>query len=425
MRVLIISPRFPPHGGGAEVSTFLQCKLLSDEGVDVSIVTKQYPNEKRFERISKRAKVIRIPLRDMSETPLGEYITPEFSGSTLQLIRKICMKEQPDIIHIEQHTVGIEKLGGVANLPFIFTVRDHWPICYINGLWNGNQICDGCNIGKMWCKFNTARASVSNYPSLKNIGRLIHNFMLIPANMSLMWRHLQLRRNFLMNMDKIIAISLFVQNSLANYGGMNKSKLSLIYPNLPESDYISREIEETFTITFMGKLEPWKGVMNLLKAFKKVTEKRRNVKLLIVGNGSQEKQLKRFVLREKLQGIVSFEGWVPHSSLPLIIKKTDIVVMPSLWLEPFGRTAVEAMAFGRPVIVNPVGGLNEQVKDNLNGFYANCYDVDALANKIFEVAEMPHETLIEIGKRSREYVLKKFDNAKSTKNLIEIYNSLN
>lgn len=226
-----------------------------------------------------------------------------------------------------------------------------------------------------------------------------------------------------MNIDEIVAISLFVQNSLANYGGINKRKVHVIYPNLPESNYIEKEIEETFTITFIGKLEQWKGVSNLLKAFKKVTEKRSNVKLLIVGSGSLEKHLKRFVIREKLQGRVSFEGWVPHSSLPLIMKKTDIVVTPSLWPEPFGRTAVEAMTFGRPVIVNPVGGLNEQVENNLNGFHVNCYNEDALANKILEVAEMPHETLIEMGKRAREYVLKKFDNERSTKKLIKVYNS--
>jgi glycosyltransferase involved in cell wall biosynthesis len=228
-----------------------------------------------------------------------------------------------------------------------------------------------------------------------------------------------------MNMDEIVAISLFMKNSLVNYGGINKRKVHVIYPNLPESSYIEKEIEETFTITFIGKLELWKGVSNLLRAFKKVAEKRSNVKLLIVGNGSLEKHLKRFVIREKLQGIVSFKGWVPHSSLPLIMKETDMVVAPSLWPEPFGRTVVEAMLYGKPVLINPVGGLIEQVENGVNGFYTNCFDENIIATKLMEVTDAPRENLIEMGKRAREYVLKKFDNEQEIKKLIKIYDSFN
>ena len=60
-----------------------------------------------------------------------------------------------------------------------------------------------------------------------------------------------------------------------------------------------------------------------------------------------------------------FLGWIEPSKA---YKQADIVIVPSLWEEPFGRTAIEAMSYGIPVIASNIGGLKNIVIDGKTGY---------------------------------------------------------
>ena len=59
------------------------------------------------------------------------------------------------------------------------------------------------------------------------------------------------------------------------------------------------------------------------------------------------------------------------------------------WIETFGLTILEAMTFGIPVIVPPIGGPKEIVRNKVDGFQISSYDIETIANKIIELSKNP------------------------------------
>ncbi|HNT89518.1 MAG TPA: glycosyltransferase family 4 protein, partial [Candidatus Hydrogenedentes bacterium] len=75
-------------------------------------------------------------------------------------------------------------------------------------------------------------------------------------------------------------------------------------------------------------------------------------------------------------------GWSDHAEALRLYAAADMVVVPSLWAEPFGIVAVEAMAAGKPVCAGRIGGLRDIVRDGETGFLFEPGDATALARCI-------------------------------------------
>ena len=82
-------------------------------------------------------------------------------------------------------------------------------------------------------------------------------------------------------------------------------------------------------------------------------------------------------------------GWHPFERIVSFYKQSDICVVPSLWQEPFGMVAVEAMAIGRPVVVSNVGGLQEIVVQGETGYVYDRRDAEALAGHLRDLLDDP------------------------------------
>ncbi len=93
-------------------------------------------------------------------------------------------------------------------------------------------------------------------------------------------------------------------------------------------------------------------------------------------------------------------GWHSHDRLMDLYSRADICVAPSLWAEPFGMVAVEAMASGRPVVASDVGGLADSVVNGETGFLVPPGDAAALAQKLRLLLDNP-ELRAEMGRRGR------------------------
>ena len=84
-----------------------------------------------------------------------------------------------------------------------------------------------------------------------------------------------------------------------------------------------------------------------------------NLKLLLIGDSAEEhSDLRRAVLRSRLQGEVRFLGFVPHSVLRVFYSRARAFLFPSLY-EGFGLPPLEAMAHGTPVLTSSVSSLPE------------------------------------------------------------------
>jgi glycosyltransferase involved in cell wall biosynthesis len=75
-------------------------------------------------------------------------------------------------------------------------------------------------------------------------------------------------------------------------------------------------------------------------------------------------------------------GWVPYREMPTLYGVARLVVAPTLWPEPFGLVALEAMACGTPVVASSIGGFKSLVIDGETGFLVPPGNTSVLADRI-------------------------------------------
>jgi len=420
MKILVISPLFPPQGSGAEISTMLECKELAENGIDVVIVTNNALSLK-WDDLNKRIKIYRIPMSFNSfiypkAKPFGESLYWILQDHSWDIIKKIALKENIDVLHIEHAFIGFRPL--LNKRPVILTIRDYWPICIYRTLWRGDRICTTCSFKNMSvCRFFNYR-----YCGLSAISRGIYGNLFSPLIYALAKKMYKLFRKRLRFTDKLIAVSQFLKEKISQNYPELAEKIEAIYTPLPDVPVIKRSLNDDKVIyAYIGVLSPHKGVINLLHAFELAVKRDPRIKLILCGSGPLQNYVRHFINQKRLGSFIRFIGRVEYQQLRKIYEKVDVVIFPSLWPDPFPRTVLEALLSGKPVLVNPVGGVKEQVIDRLNGFYANCYNIRELAEKILEISSLSRYELEEMGLRAREITLKKFDRKKRLKKLISIY----
>ena len=188
--------------------------------------------------------------------------------------------------------------------------------------------------------------------------------------------------------DFIVTMSELEWNLLRKYFRL-KYDNHIILPNAVDDSILKKakfvEVDETgppFTVIYVGDLEPWKGVENLLIATKILTKLIRNLRVLIVGEGTQRKNLEDFATRNKLP--VWFAGYLPHNNALTEITYSNVFVLPSLW-EGMPTVLLEAMALKTPVVTTNVGAVSELIKNEINGLIVPPNDPKALANAIYRL----------------------------------------
>jgi glycosyltransferase involved in cell wall biosynthesis len=140
-----------------------------------------------------------------------------------------------------------------------------------------------------------------------------------------------------------------------------------------------------------GRLVSDKGIDTAIKAMTKlVFEKGQlDVRLSLAGSGSTdyEKYLRSLVNQAGLTDYVSFLGWVPPEEMPELLRKFDVLLVPSIWPEPLARVVLEGMSSGLVVVATPTGGTREILTDGQNGLLFAPDDAEELAQKIVRLAD--------------------------------------
>ena len=164
------------------------------------------------------------------------------------------------------------------------------------------------------------------------------------------------------------------------------------------------------------------GLATLISAMDEVRRRVPEVLLLIAGQGPLRPTLEAQVAELQLADHVRFLGFVPDADLPTVYRAADLVIMPSLQLEGFGLTAVEALAAGTPALVTPVGGLPEVVRDLdpcliLDGCAAGQI-ADGLIRALREPSTLP------AGARCTEFVRLNYDWPNVGRAILEVYREI-
>lgn len=186
------------------------------------------------------------------------------------------------------------------------------------------------------------------------------------------------------------------------------------------------------TIGTVKRLTPKYGIDILLKAFAQAKtmatidrpEIANKLRLMIVGDGSQKKELESLAQQLKIRDITNFVGAVPHQQVPHYLNQMDIYVAASrLDSESFGVAVLEASACGLPVVVSDAGGLPEVVEDRISGYIVPKENVEATAKAIFQLIQNPSDR-VSMGLAGRNLVGDRYIWHKNVEFMKQIYEEL-
>jgi len=308
MRILVIG-RYPPLHGGAEKHTEKIVERLCKRHLVTVLTPGGGKNEKKVSRNKKFGRIIiRIPTINSS------VFLSNLTFFPLAFLYTFFFAENYDVIHIHygifRGLIGI--ICKIYRIPLIFTTH-----------------------------------------GFRNFG---------------MYKHKKLVRRTLNMADKIVCVSKMLVNDFKEIGIPGK-KLVYIPNGVDMTSY--RKIKGTRIkkqYCFFGRLNKQKGIEYLLAAFEKI----KGYKLVIIGRGEHEEELKKMAGEN-----VIFKGYMEEEEMIKELKSSYAIVLPSLY-EGMPLTVLEALASGRPVISTRVSGTEDIIKDGENGLLVPPKDASAL-----------------------------------------------
>jgi len=203
----------------------------------------------------------------------------------------------------------------------------------------------------------------------------------------------------------------------------NINKNILIIPNgvdVKKFDEISSKKGKIFTLISVGRLTKIKGQENLLKAIKKIINKKIHIKLKIVGRGEDEIKLKEYVDKNNLSFYVSFLGQITGTDLILQYKSADLFVLTSL-AEGMPNTVLEAWAAKLPILVTKVGSL-PYIVNSQNGYLVESGDINELVDTIIKAVK--NKNLKALGDNGYKLVKSEFSINSYVQKYLNIYEEL-
>ena len=187
--------------------------------------------------------------------------------------------------------------------------------------------------------------------------------------------------------DQIIAVSLNLKRKIMEKFGIPESKITVIDMGFNPQIFHpvvkpKNEQNRPFTILFVGRLTPVKGVNILIKALSILKMKSIiKFKCNIIGVGEQKQIYEKMVRRKSLNGQVEFVGAKSQQEIAELMRGSDVVTIPSLE-EGFGLVAIESFACGVPVIGSSTGGLKSLIIEGKNGYLFSPEDSQELSKKL-------------------------------------------
>ncbi len=310
----------PPFIGGAEKSSIQILQILEESGFEVSVHALHSERKTDYRKV-KVHKIINL------YNPFKSYVVPKIARyfwhilnllNIFEISRSIFLlkEDRPELVITQNvDTWGFAPLiaSRLLKVPTIHFVRDFGAICPTRTMWSQNR---NCNIACKKCQF-----------------RLQASRMLLKP-------------------DVVIFNSHFTKDQYLKQKLFSLSRNVVLYPLIDTQDVLSltmdkRTAPREWTLGFIGRVSQEKGVEDFLWACTQV-----NAIAIVAGSGDDQYIN---LLKEKFPR-VKFLGQLGISEF---LKQVSVVVVPSLWNEPFGRIVVESCIGKVPLVIAKRGGLIE------------------------------------------------------------------
>lgn len=176
--------------------------------------------------------------------------------------------------------------------------------------------------------------------------------------------------------------------------GFEPSRMETLYPGARLDRFYRLFAPDlrTLRIAYASLVAPYKGTHVLVEALARLSALGFNFTAEIAGDAydpAYADKLKDYCQRSGLAGKVRFTGFLDRAGMAALFARSNVLVFPSLFEEPFGITQVEAMASGLVVVTSGTGGASEIIRDGQDGLVFKANDPTALAGKLRLLAMEP------------------------------------
>jgi glycosyltransferase involved in cell wall biosynthesis len=180
---------------------------------------------------------------------------------------------------------------------------------------------------------------------------------------------------------RVICVSKADMELALNDGLCSIDKITYIHNGIETLPQIHQAAtkKDKLDILFVGRLVATKDPYTLIEAIKRLGDI--PLRLLIIGAGNEEDEVRRFIQKNGLTDRVFLDGERDHDYVLEKMAEADVFVLTTN-REGFGLSVLEAMSVGLPVIGTRIGGLPELIQDNVNGYLVSPKDVDGLEKKL-------------------------------------------
>lgn len=408
MKILIVNTS--DIQGGAARAAYRLHKALLAEGVDSQMLVQSKssddftvlgPQSKLQKVMSKvRPSLDSIPIRrykQRTKTLFSPSWVP-FSG----LVDKI-NGLNPDVVHLHWINAGMLRIEDLARIkaPIVWSLHDMWAFT------GGCHYDDGCSAYKRQC--NQCPVLVSN--NVKDLSFKVwqRKQVVFP----------QLSQMTIIGLSKWLtecasSSTLFRDNRVVNLPNPIDTKVFSPFNNIDARKLFNLPLDKKLILFgAMGATsDTRKGFHELAQSLEYLSQ---DYELIIFGSSEPQ----------RLQGFKQKTHYLGHLhddvSLRVLYSAADVMVVPSLQ-EAFGQTASESMSCGTPVVAFGATGLLDIVDHQSNGYLAQPFDTQDLANGIDWVIQ--HKAPEELSLAAREKVIREFDSKVVAVKYINLYRKL-
>jgi len=327
------------------------------------------------------------------------YLDPRVALRLRRWIRNI----RPDIIHIHANDrFGISVLVALigAGIPIVQSVHAYTVVCM---------------------------SDTSRRPSGK-ICNDSYGMQCLVRNCLPLWKFLAIVPSYAIKwaltkrmVDRMIVANPQVQKRLNDCGYTNTV---LIEHFVKEPGSFSGEVpEEEGSVLCVGRLSREKGFHHVIRAMVKVRLAVPGAVLHICGDGPCRVELQRLARELSLDDAVIFHGYLDQSGLEDFYRTANVVVFPSLCLEICGLVNLEALAYGKPLILSNACGIEELFQGKRIGFFVDPTDIESLSERIQKIL-LDRELFLEMSKNAYEMYREKFNPEIHYQKITSLYRSL-
>ncbi len=399
MNILFLSELFFPHGGGAELATYEYAKLLSDNGINVIVVTNKFSSEPSFSKNQKLV-IYRLPLMKGS-TPVKYQILFNFDVVFSSFFRKLFA--WADVVYIPRCWFSAIPVAKAYGKPVLVHLHDYVPICPLASMYDLSK-ATVCQSGRCSQK--------CIYTFEQNFGRsLISSLASTLLNSTL---GLQLHRLITLS-DGIVCVSNSQKNIILSKIPTLRNKIRVIYNPLPECRFTKIQGDD---YGFLGGSNPIKGFNVLRRALTAIT---RDIHIKLHA-AKFDPPLKKPELLDHAE--IIFYSKLSATLLNRLFGKIRAVIFPSICHEPSPYSVVETILKGRLLISSDVGGVRELAGCCKGAYFFESGNYKQLADEIEHVSGLSREVANDLAVQSRETFLKMFSNEATLNSFVDVCNEL-